>query len=130
MVGSYLRTFGMAKYVMTNSPTLTKIILPLANFLVETNGYRKMGLRYDDLIAEENPIVQKAINRLEPKEYYDRVFRLRRAHQLSLMHQLLPKEEYIKPEEDIRYLTPYILQVEAEVKEREFFDTMVVSKKK
>ncbi|KAK9356107.1 cytochrome b-c1 complex subunit 7 [Lipomyces doorenjongii] len=126
MTGSYLRTYFLAKYITSNAPALAKLITPLQGFLIETNGYRKMGLRYDDLIAEENPIVQKAINRLPPKEYYDRVFRIRRAHQLSLMHQLLPKEEYLKPEEDVRYLTPYILEVEAEMKEREYFDTMAV----
>lgn len=86
--------------------------------------------RYDDLIAEESPVVQKAISRLEPKEYYDRVFRIRRAHQLSLMHQLLPKEERLKPEDDIRYLTPYILEAEAELRERQYFDSATVAARK
>ncbi|KAK9376912.1 cytochrome b-c1 complex subunit 7 [Lipomyces chichibuensis] len=126
MTGSYLRTYFLAKYITSNAPALAKLITPLQGFLIETNGYRKMGLRYDDLISEENPIVQKAINRLPPKEYCDRVFRIRRAHQLSIMQQLLPKEEYLKPDEDVRYLTPYILEVEAEMKEREYFDTMAV----
>src|SRR5215469_5678920 len=57
-----------------------------------------------------------AIKRLPPKEAYDRVFRMRRAFQvrqflsiielpctdtsqMSLSHQLLPKEEWTKPEE-------------------------------
>ncbi|KAK9456102.1 cytochrome b-c1 complex subunit 7 [Dipodascopsis uninucleata] len=130
MTGSYLRTYNLAQYV-AKSPLLTKLVVPIAGLMIETNGYRKMGLRYDDLIAEENPIVQKAINRLEPKEYYDRAYRIRRAHQLSLQHQLLPKDQYLKPEEDIRYLTPYILEVEAEVRERQYFDNIsIVSKPK
>ncbi|KAK9451820.1 ubiquinol-cytochrome C reductase complex 14kD subunit-domain-containing protein [Limtongia smithiae] len=130
MTGSFLRTYSLAQYVTTKSPALTKMIVPLASFLIETNGYRKLGLRYDDLIAEESPVVQKAINRLEPKEYYDRVFRMRRAVQLSITHQLLPKEERLKPEDDIRYLTPYILEVEAELRERQYFDSAMVSVKK
>ncbi|KAK7208571.1 ubiquinol-cytochrome c reductase complex 14 kDa protein [Myxozyma melibiosi] len=129
-MSGFLRSFGLANMVTSKSQGLAKLVVPLAGFLEEINGYRKLGLRYDDLIAEESPVVQKAINRLPPKEYYDRVFRIRRAHQLSLMHQLLPKEEYLKPEDDIRYLTPYILEAEAEAKEREYFDSATVVIKK
>jgi ubiquinol-cytochrome c reductase subunit 7 len=39
--------------------------------------------RADDLIPEENDVVQLAIKRLPPKEAYDRIFRLRRAFQVS-----------------------------------------------
>lgn len=42
--------------------------------------------RADDLIPEESELVQQAIKRLPPKEAYDRVFRLRRAFQVSLLH--------------------------------------------
>lgn len=37
----------------------------------------------DDLIAEENDVVQEAIKRLPPKVAYDRMFRMRRAVQVS-----------------------------------------------
>lgn len=46
-------------------------------------GYRQLGLRYEDLLPEENDITQLALKRLPPKESYDRVFRLRRAFQVS-----------------------------------------------
>ena len=46
-----------------------------------TNTYL---FRADDLIPEESELVQQAIKRLPPKEAYDRVFRLRRAFQVSL----------------------------------------------
>ena len=39
--------------------------------------------RADDLIPEENDTVLLALKRLPPKEAYDRVFRLRRAFQVS-----------------------------------------------
>lgn len=55
--------------------------------------------RSDDLIIEENEDVIKALKRLPPQESYDRVYRLRRAFQASAIHQLLPKEEWTKPEE-------------------------------
>lgn len=60
------------------------------------NSFRR---RADDLIVEENEKVIKALKRLPPKEAYDRVYRLRRAFQCSTAHQLLPKEEWTKPEE-------------------------------
>ena len=41
--------------------------------------------RADDLIPEESEVVQSALKRLPPKEAYDRVFRMRRAFQVSCM---------------------------------------------
>lgn len=76
--------------------------------------------RADDLIPEESPDVQLALKRLSPKEAYDRVFRMRRAVQVylynvwevaggtdgrkcSIAHQLLPKNEWTKPQDVGRY---------------------------
>lgn len=42
------------------------------------------GIRFDDLIPEENDVVQTAIKRLPAKEAYDRIFRIRRAFQVRL----------------------------------------------
>jgi len=101
---------------------------PLANWYTNAAGYRKLGLRADDLIPEESDTVLLAIKRLPPKEAYDRVFRMRRAFQCSLSHQLLPKEEHTKTEEDDPYLTPLIEEIEAELKEREDLEAMVITK--
>lgn len=103
--------------------------MPLANWYANASGYRRLGLRSDDLIPEENDVVMLALKRLPPKEAYDRVFRLRRAFQCSLSHQLLPPEEQTKPEEDIQYLTPIIRQIEAEKKERADLESMTVQKR-
>lgn len=43
----------------TKFPGVAKALKPLAEFYVNAAGYRKMGLRYDDLIVEERPDVQK-----------------------------------------------------------------------
>lgn len=83
----------------------------------------------DDLILEENETVLKALSRLSPKESYDRIYRIRRATQLSLQHKLLPKHEWTKPEEDVPYLTPILEQLQAELKEKDALDTMTVLKK-
>lgn len=72
------------------------------------------GLRYDDLIVEENDITQEALRRLElsnPREAYDRVFRLRVAQQCSLSHALLPKEQWIKPENVSNLTSVWIYQL-------------------
>lgn len=55
--------------------------------------------RYDDLVEEERETTQIALNRLSPKESYDRIYRIRRSVQCSYQHKLLPKEQWTKPEE-------------------------------
>ncbi|KAI9871539.1 MAG: Cytochrome b-c1 complex subunit 7 [Pleopsidium flavum] len=123
-----------------SAPSLTKFIIkrpwlkrwmtPLANWYADAAGYRKLGLKADDLIPEESDTVLLALKRLPPKEAYDRVYRLRRAFQCSLAHQLLPKEEQTKSEEDTPYLTPIIQAIEAESKERDDLEAMVVYRRK
>ncbi|KAI0206924.1 cytochrome b-c1 complex subunit 7 [Astrocystis sublimbata] len=83
----------------------------------------------DDLIIEENETVLKALSRLPPKEAYDRVYRLRRAVQCSVTHKLLPKDQWTKPEEDIRYLSPILEQIALEEKEKAALDTLTIVKK-
>ncbi|OCK93938.1 14 kDa subunit of cytochrome bd ubiquinol oxidase [Cenococcum geophilum 1.58] len=119
---------SVAKFVMKRS-WLNSWMKPLANWYANVAGYRQLGLRADDLIPEESETVLLALKRLPPKEAYDRVFRMRRAFQCSLAHQLLPKEEQTKPEEDIPYLTPIIEEIEAEMKERDDLEAMVVKKR-
>ena len=50
--------------------------------------------------------------------------------QCSLAHQLLPKDQQTKPEEDYAYLSPIIKEIESEGRERDDLDTMVVARKK
>ncbi|PSN63883.1 14 kDa subunit of cytochrome bd ubiquinol oxidase [Corynespora cassiicola Philippines] len=119
---------SLAPYIVKR-PWLLKWMKPLSNWYCNAAGYRQLGLKADDLIPEENDTVQLALKRLPPKEAYDRVFRLRRAFQLSVAHQLLPKEEWTKPEDDHAYLSQYIEQIEAEFKEREDLESMVVQKR-
>ncbi|KIW05159.1 uncharacterized protein PV09_03710 [Verruconis gallopava] len=124
-----MSTPSLAKYVMKR-PWLHSWMKPLANWYGNAAGYRQLGLKADDLIPEENETVQLALKRLPPKEAYDRVFRIRRAFQCSVSHQLLPKEEWTKPDEDTPYLTPLIEEIEAELAERADLDAMIVSKGK
>ncbi|KAK5937855.1 Cytochrome b-c1 complex subunit 7 [Knufia obscura] len=119
---------SLAPYILRR-PWLKRWMMPFANWYANASGYRRLGLRADDLIPEENNTVLLALKRLPPKEAYDRVFRLRRAFQCSLAHQLLPPEEHTKPEEDVAYLKPLIEEIEAEEKERSDLESMSVQKR-
>ncbi len=70
----------------------------------------------------------QAISRLSTRDAYDRAFRMKQASQLSVMHRELPKEKWLKPSEDVRYLAPLIEEVEAEQKERDAWDTVKVKR--
>ncbi|KAJ5665735.1 cytochrome b-c1 complex subunit 7 [Penicillium sp. IBT 18751x] len=109
-------------------PWLKRAMTPLANWYTDAAGYRKLGLKFDDLIPEESEVVQKAIKRLPAKEAYDRVFRIRRAFQCSISHTLLPAAEQTKVSEDVEYLSPIIREIEKENKERVDLDNLVVRK--
>lgn len=56
------------------------------------------GLMRDDTIYE-NPDVKEAIRRLPERAYNNRMFRIKRALDLSMKQQILPKEQWTKFEE-------------------------------
>ncbi|GKZ21882.1 cytochrome b-c1 complex subunit 7 [Aspergillus brasiliensis] len=116
---------SLASYIVKR-PFLKRWMMPIAQWYTDASGYRRLGLKADDLIPEENDVVQKALKRLPPKEAYDRVFRIRRAFQCSISHTLLPAAEQTKPEEDVEYLSPIIREIEKEKLEREDLDALVV----
>jgi len=130
---SFAMLFGplglsLAPYVKS-SRTLSKYIKPLATWYANISGYRKYGYKYDDLLLEERPDVQRALTRLTPREYYDRTYRLKRASQASVLHAPLQKDLWVKPEEDVRYLKPHVLDVEKETNERAYWDNLSVTRK-
>ncbi|EYE97878.1 ubiquinol--cytochrome-c reductase subunit 7 [Aspergillus ruber CBS 135680] len=116
---------SLTSYIVKR-PWLKRWMTPIAEWYMDAAGYRRLGLRFDDIIPEENDVVQAAIKRLSAKESYDRVFRIRRAFQCSISHTLLPPEEQTKPSEDVEYLSPIIREIEKERKEREDLDTLSV----
>ncbi|RKP26193.1 cytochrome b-c1 complex subunit 7 [Syncephalis pseudoplumigaleata] len=120
---------SLNKIASAGNSILTSLLRPFAGAFANAAGYRRLGLRYDDLLIEETDVVQEAIRRLPEEEQLARAYRFRRAFQLSLQHTELPKSEWTKPEEDIRYLTPFIEQVQREVDERKAFDAMVIRRK-
>ncbi|XP_043285111.1 cytochrome b-c1 complex subunit 7-like [Venturia canescens] len=81
------------------------------------SGFNRYGLMRDDLLTE-NEVVKKALERLPQDVLDERNFRMIRAMQLNCQKIVLPKEQWTKFEEDVRYLAPYIEEVEKEMKEK------------
>ncbi|KAI8073113.1 cytochrome b-c1 complex subunit 7 [Gongronella butleri] len=120
------------KNAVQGSKFLSGLLKPVSKVYASAAGYRQIGLRYDDLIAEENPTVKEALRRFEiasPRAAYDRAYRIRVAMQCSTTQSVLPKEQWVTPEQDVRYLQPYIDEVTAEQAEREAFDNIKLSPK-
>lgn len=87
-----------------------------------------MGMKLDDLLWEENPAMQKAISRLPAEESYARNYRIVTAHQLAVSIEVLPESKAIKASEDTPYLTPYILEAEAELAEKAALNNSTLAK--
>ncbi|OJT14125.1 Cytochrome b-c1 complex subunit 7 [Trametes pubescens] len=129
--------------------TLYQWFKPVSDWYANVAGHRKVGLKYDDLLVEERPDVERALARLTPREEYDRAFRFKRASQCSVLHDNLPKDQWLKPEEvcnssqtstllpahtgppqDVRYLKPLVEEVEKEDLERRKWDTIAVERRR
>lgn len=59
MVLTLLQKFITLAPYIEKSPFLYKMVKPIANAYAHIAGYRQMGLKYDDLIVEENHQTQK-----------------------------------------------------------------------
>lgn len=76
------------------------------------------GLMHNDCLYE-TPDVKEALKRLPTKLLDERAYRQIRAMNLSAAHRILPEEQWTKCDEDVRYLEPYLEEVERERLERE-----------
>jgi len=118
---------SLAPYIRS-SKTLSRWFKPVSLWYANLAGYRRMGLKYDDLLVEERDDVQKALGRLTTREAYDRAFRIKRASHASVLHSDLPKDEWLPASEDKRYLKPHVLEVTGEDLERQKWDNLTVSR--
>ncbi|KAI5296485.1 Cytochrome b-c1 complex subunit 7 [Ascosphaera acerosa] len=110
-------------------PWLRRMLQPVASWYTDAAGYRKMGLKSDDLIPEESETVQTALHRLPPKEAYDRIYpsgvpRGHPAHVLTHTQFGWPADQT----QDKEYLGPIIREIEAEKKERQELDNLVLKR--
>ncbi|KAH7889783.1 cytochrome b-c1 complex subunit 7 [Phlebopus sp. FC_14] len=118
----------LAPYIRS-SRTLKKWVTPIAQWYADLAGYRQYGLKYDDLQVEEFPEVQRGLARLTPREAYDRAYRMKVSLHQSVLHKPLPKEQWLAPKDDTRYLKPHIEAVIQEEEERAAWDSMTVTRK-
>ncbi|XP_005797417.1 cytochrome b-c1 complex subunit 7 [Xiphophorus maculatus] len=103
----------------SRAPVATgRLMLGVRKWYYNMCGFNKLGLMRDDTIYEDSD-VKEALRRLPENVGNDRVFRIKRALDLSMKQQILPKDQWTKYEEDVNYLTPYLEEVIRERKERE-----------
>merc|ERR1712071_90958 len=95
--------------------------LGFETFSYNASGFNKYGLMHDDVLYE-TPDVEEALRRLPVQLVDDRNFRITRALQASGQKKILPKEDWTKYEEDVRYLKPYLEEVIRERQEKEAWD--------
>ncbi|XP_067835271.1 cytochrome b-c1 complex subunit 7 isoform X1 [Heptranchias perlo] len=98
--------------------TTSRLLQSLQKWYYNAAGFNKFGLMRDDTLYE-NDDVKEAVRRLPENLYNERIFRMKRALDLSLKHQILPKDLWTKYEEDVYYLEPYLKEVISERKEKE-----------
>ncbi|KAH7148486.1 cytochrome b-c1 complex subunit 7 [Dactylonectria macrodidyma] len=120
--------YSLAPFILRR-PWLARLVKPAATWYVNAAGYRQLGLRYDDLLEEENDAAQKALKRISAKESYERIYRIRRAVQCSYQHKLLPQDQWTTTANDSRYLSPIIAEINAEAAEKEELDSIAVIRK-
>jgi len=91
--------------------------LALKSWAYNLSGFCKLGLMRDDVLMETSDVVE-AVKRLPDRIYDERQFRISRALMLSTQKSILPQEQWTKPEDDVRYLMPYIEEVRREKAEK------------
>jgi len=80
-------------------------------------GHRQLGLLYHDIIAETAD-VDEALRRLPADVRIARDRRAKVAFDLDLKGILLPQHMWVRPDEDVPYLAPYLDEVVRERTER------------
>lgn len=59
----------------------------------------KGRVHFSDTEVSGLNLTLQALHRLTPREQYDRAYRMKRASHASVLHNVLPKEEWTKPQE-------------------------------
>ncbi|KAI8510421.1 hypothetical protein Bbelb_113370 [Branchiostoma belcheri] len=94
----------------------------LQKWYYERAAFNQIGLLRDDTLRETED-VKEAVRRLPEDVYNARAFRIKRALDLDMKKQILPKDQWTKFEEDVRYLQPYLDEVWKEKKEKQEWDS-------
>ncbi|XP_041360778.1 cytochrome b-c1 complex subunit 7-like [Gigantopelta aegis] len=89
----------------------------LAKWAYNRSYFNQIGLMRDDILDESSD-VKEALRRLPKDEYDARMFRIVRALHLSGKKEILPKAEWTSYERDVKYLTPYLEEIQKEKQEK------------
>ncbi|CDQ77375.1 unnamed protein product [Oncorhynchus mykiss] len=84
--------------------TTGRLLVSFRKWYYNAAGFNKIGLMRDDTIHEDSD-VKEALRRLPEKVYNDRMFRLKRALDLSMKQAVLPKEQRTQYEETWAQMT-------------------------
>ncbi|MBN3321134.1 QCR7 protein, partial [Atractosteus spatula] len=76
----------------------SRLLFRFRKWYYNAAGFNKLGLMRDDTIYEDSD-VKEALRRLPEQVYNDRMFRIKRALDLSMKQQILPQDQWTKYEE-------------------------------
>jgi len=124
--GLVQRSFGKFDPTLESYPNWYRNLVKMAvksgaaESMFKWMGYRKYGLRFEDIIVE-TPEVGRALTLLPKDLLSDRDDRIKQAFILSSAGDILPIEKQTKQEDDIPYLAPYLHLVVQENLDRKYF---------
>lgn len=72
----------------------------------------------NDVYDDDTPAVAEAVRRLPADVFDARKARIDMAFHLSMNKIYLPKDQWTKYEEDVKYLDPYLEEVKREIAEK------------
>ena len=102
----------MMRIPLVSRPSFALLVnFCVLSILIHCNLRQPEGLLREDLYMEERPEVEEAIRRLPEEEQYERLFRIKRALDLSMKKAILPHDQWTTPEQvwtPSAYLFPYL----------------------
>jgi len=96
-----------------------------AKWLYNISYFPQLGMMRHDAVRKNDPIVKEAVKRLPKDLAAERQFRISRALHLSYRNTVLPRSEWMKLEDDVPYLDPYIKQVVEELEAKKKFESEI-----
>uniref|UniRef100_A0A915IHP5 Cytochrome b-c1 complex subunit 7 n=1 Tax=Romanomermis culicivorax TaxID=13658 RepID=A0A915IHP5_ROMCU len=100
---------------------LSKMRQHILKFFWHNDRFREYGMLYHDTASDINPIVEEAMNRMPAHLIDARHERTMRACLLDLKNDVLPRDQWTKWEDETYYMTPYIREVQEEIRQHTYY---------
>eukprot|EP01137_Pigoraptor_chileana_P007696 Opistho-2@53611 len=106
---------------LLQNPGIRSLVEAAQLWAENSSGFKKYGLRREDLIMEELPGVEEALERLPRDEFDRRAVRIRMAMNADASHSILSPDQWTDGKKDAEtpYLLPTLRKVLEEIKEKE-----------